>query len=530
MVENKRKKFHDKDKYYRLAKEQGYRSRAAFKLTQINRKFRVLDGARTVLDLCAAPGGWTQVCARSLPNDSSTTIVAVDVHPIRSMGNNVITLVGDVTTEKCKAAIRSELQGAGCDVVLCDGAPNVGASYDKDAYEQNELALHCLKCATEHLKRHGTFITKLYRSADYSAYLWVAKQFFRECQAVKPAASRSQSAEIFLVCQGYVAPDKIDQRMFDPKCVFEQTDGAATGGGDRAQTGEKQAKMNIFHKEYGKKVRSRNGYDMTGLDASMRNIGSVRDFLEGGSEYDPIQMLSDCTGLAFKCQVCRDVPRQKEGEKPVDPGCSCRWYLGHRLTSPEVRTCLSDLKVLNKADFKGLLTWREKLRLDLKAKKAEAKEDGADDAEGASGDEGVAGEPDSDAEDEQIQSEIQALRTKKMREIKRRKKKERDGAAKRRKRAAFGMDLNAIDVPDNDRIFSLATITNSGDLEAAREVDLEDVTDEQLLAGQGDSDDEKDYTMESELDAAYNRYLSSTNDGMAKSGTKMAKRNKRLQR
>ena len=547
MVESsKRKKFHDKDKYYRLAKEQGYRSRAAFKLTQINRKFHVLNGARTVLDLCAAPGGWTQVCSRSLPNDPSTTIVAVDIHPIRPM-RNVITLVGDITTEKCKAAIRAELQGAGCDVVLCDGAPNVGASYDKDAYEQNELALHCLKCATEHLKRHGTFVTKLYRSADYSAYLWVAKQFFRECQAVKPAASRSQSAEIFLVCQGYVAPDKIDQRMFDPKCVFEQTDGAATGGGDKAQTGEKAAKMNIFHKEYGKRVRSRNGYDMTGLDASMRKIGSVRDFLEGGSEYDPIQMLSDCTGLAFKCQVCKDVPRPKEGEKPVDPGCSCRWYLDHRLTSPEVKTCLSDLKVLNKADFKALLTWREKVRADIKARKAAASEDGADDAEGASDDEAAAGELDSDAEEEQIQSEIQALRLKKMREIKRRKKKEREAAAKRRKRAAFGMDLNAIDVPDNDKIFSLATITNAGDLEAAREVDLEQVTDEQLRGGSDDDedglamidgdgegsdsdDDGKDYTMESELDAAYNRYLSNTRDGMAKSGTKMAKRNKRLQR
>ena len=117
-------------------------------------------------------------------------------------GSNVITLVGDITTEKCKAAIRSELQGAGCDVVLCDGAPNVGASYDRDAYQQNELALHALKCASEHLKKHGVFVTKLYRSQDYSAYLWVAKQFFKNVTAVKPTASRSQSAEIFLVCEG----------------------------------------------------------------------------------------------------------------------------------------------------------------------------------------------------------------------------------------------------------------------------------------------------------------------------------------
>ena len=546
MVEHsKRKKFHDKDKYYRLAKEQGFRSRAAFKLTQINRKFNILQNARTVVDLCAAPGGWTQVCSRALPNNPSTTILAVDILPIRSM-KNVITLVGDITTEKCKAAIRSEMQGAGADVVLCDGAPNVGASYDKDAYEQNELALHALKCASEHLKRDGTFVTKLYRSQDYSAYLWVAKQFFRTVQAVKPSASRSQSAEIFLVCQGYIAPDKIDPRMFDPKCVFEQVDGQATGGGDKSQTGEKAAKVNIFHKEFGKRVRSRNGYDMTALDASMRNIGSVSAFLEGGSTNDPIQMLSDCTGLAFFCQICKDVPKPKAGEKETEPECNCNRYLNHRLTTSEVKTCLSDLKVLNKADFKGLLMWRDKMRAERKAAAAAAKDEGSV-ASGTSDNEEDA-EMDSDAEEAQVQSEIEALRLKKLREKKRAKKKEREAAAKRRKRAAFGMDLNAIDVPDNDKIFSLATITNAKDLEAAREIDLEKVTDEQIQ-GNDDSDEEEDglkmqteadsedeeedehnYSLESELDAAYNRYLSNTKDGMAKSGTKMAKRTKKLQK
>mmetsp|Transcript_24827 Transcript_24827/g.44650 ORF Transcript_24827/g.44650 Transcript_24827/m.44650 type:complete len:1047 (+) Transcript_24827:68-3208(+) len=552
MVENKRKKHHDKDKYYRLAKEQGFRSRAAFKLSQINRKFPFLQNAKTVLDLCAAPGGWTQVCARALPNDASTTIVAVDILPIRKM-KSVISLVGDITTEKCKAAIRSEMQGAGADVVLCDGAPNVGASYDKDAYEQNEIALHALKCASEHLKKDGTFVTKLYRSQDYSAYLWVAKQFFRTVQAVKPAASRSQSAEIFLVCEGYIAPDKIDPRMFDPRCVFEQIDGQATGGGDKNQTGEKAATVNIFHKDFSKRVRSRNGYDMSSMDASMRKIGCVSAFLEGGSTNDPIQMLSDCTGLAFFCGVCKDVPKTKDGLE-MELECNCSKYLNHRLTTPEVKTCLSDLKVLNKSDFKGILTWRDKMRDERKAAKdAASAKDGDSVASDAEGNE--KGEMDSDAEDEQVQSEIEALRLKKMRKKKRIKKKERELAAKRRKRAAFGMDLNAIDVPDNNKIFSLATITNAGDLEAAREVDLDKVTEERFVGGGGgdggkkedDSDDEdglamrsdddssededeKNYTLEGELDAAYNRYLTNTRDGMAKSGTKMAKRTKKLQK
>eukprot|EP00957_Ditylum_brightwellii_P204762 15340741-Ditylum_brightwellii.AAC.1 len=98
-----------------------------------------------VIDLCAAPGGWTQVASRTMNkgnNSSSSIIIAVDILPIRKINNNVITIIGDITTEATKAKIKSEMQGAAADVVLADGAPNVGASYDKDAYEQNEIALH----------------------------------------------------------------------------------------------------------------------------------------------------------------------------------------------------------------------------------------------------------------------------------------------------------------------------------------------------------------------------------------------------
>ena len=418
--------------------------------------------------------------------------------------------------------------------VLHDGAPNVGASYDKDAYQQNELALHALKCASEHLRRDGTFVTKLYRSRDYSAYLWAAQRFFHRVQAVKPSASRGQSAEIFLVCQGYLAPDKIDPRLFDPRCVFEQVDGQAAGGGDKAQTGERAAQLRIFHKDYGKRVRSRGGYDMSTLDATMRRIGCVADFLEGGHASDPIQMLSDHTGLAF---FCREDP---------DKDARSRRYLDHPLTTAEVKTCLSDLQVLNKADFKGLLTWRDRMRAEKRRVAAAASEGAA----AGGGDSAVTAPaaPGSDDDDERVQEEIAALRHKKTRELKRKKKKERELAAKRRKRAAFGMDLNAIEVPDHNEIFSLATITNASDLELVRDVDLEKVTmaqvgggaddtseDEEGLATNGgeggiwgDEEDENNYSLEAELNAAYDRYLTNTKDGMAKSGTKMAKRTKKL--
>mmetsp|Transcript_9122 Transcript_9122/g.12954 ORF Transcript_9122/g.12954 Transcript_9122/m.12954 type:complete len:1162 (-) Transcript_9122:205-3690(-) len=609
----KRKKFHDKDKYYKLAKEQGYRSRAAFKLTQINRKFHFLENAKIVLDLCAAPGGWTQVASRTMSSSSASStkpnasggniILAVDILPIRHIGSNVITLIGDITTDKTKAQIRQNLQGASADVVLCDGAPNVGASYDKDAYEQNEIALHALRCATSHLKRHGTFVTKLYRSADYSAYVWVAKMLFGSVQAVKPSASRSQSAEIFLVCSDYLDPTSIDPKMLDPKHVFEQTDGAATGGGDKSQSGQTGGNdgITIFHKKFDEKRRSRVGYDMTQLDGAMRNIGSIVEFIESTSavagidvhdgkkgalaKSDPIRMLSVCTGISFSCHLCND-KSIKNGDNSDDdrPQCSCKMYLEHPLTTSEIKTCLSDLKVLNKADFKGLLNWRSKMREEMRSMRDKSKrhskrenDEGMENEESSSEDDDHHQQQNSEEEEEEIQKDIEEMRRRRERERKRMKKRERRIAGKRRARAALGMDVHAIDVPDNDKIFSLATITSGGMLERAREVDLDKVDDKEIFPDSSDSEDddynndanihdqnhsfvakhskysdvvrdehgniiaqgEEDrineetgysYRLDEELDEAYNRYLAHTKNGNAKAGTKMAKRSKKAMR
>jgi len=552
-----------------------------------------------VIDLCAAPGGWTQVASRTMSTKSSgggsssggggTILLAVDILPIRPIPN-VISLIGDITTEKCKAQIKAQLQTAMADVVLCDGAPNVGASYDRDAYQQNEIALHALKCATQHLKRNGTFVTKIYRSSDYSSYIWVVKQLFEQVQAVKPTASRSQSAEIFLVCTGYLDPTSIDPRMLDPKCVFEQVDGAATGGGDAAQkhaslgsgsgSGSGSGGITIFHKKFDEKRRSRQGYDMDVLDSTMRNIGSVADFIEssgsgmyylglnqnqnqnqqGNNGKDPIQMLSFCTGLSFTCHLCKSKEElEKKGQENVEdvPECNCEFYLHHKLTTLEIKECVADLKVLNKADFKALLTWRERIRKTMEG----ANEDEDDDedvvktgvkksAKRKQDDEDL----DSDAEESRIQKEIEQLRAKKLREQKKVKKKERELQAKRRKRAALGMDLNAIEVPEQESMFSLTAISSAKDLEIAREVDLGKVTDEQIFVeeekeedddvvknehgeviAQGEQDDIDEetgynYRLDRELDAAYDRYLANTKNKAVKTGTKSAKRSKREMR
>jgi len=551
----KRKKFHDKDKYYKLAKEQGLRSRAAFKLSQINRNHPLLHSkTKCVLDLCAAPGGWTQVVGRTC--GPQTAIIAVDILPIRNLGKrNITTIVGDITTDKCKADIkraimettisgttgekRNRNEGT-VDVVLHDGAPNIGASYDKDAFVQTELAVHALRCATQHLRHMGSFVTKIYRSKDSASFQWVVKQLFREVTTFKPKASRQQSAEIFYVCQGYYKPDKIDPRLLDPKHIFEFVDGDTQGGGkDTSRIGTGDKKFNVFHKSWDQAKRQRGGYDTDHLDGTMRHIESVSKFVFGvTSNIDAIQILSTCTGLSFRCDDSADATKEKND-----------FLLNHPFTTNEIKTCIVDLKLLNKGDFKGLVLWREKMLMIWKEQqkgKESDDEDEDDDSDDESSDGGSAGD---DNEDD-IQKEIQKARERKLRERKKAKKKERKLMAKKRMKAAFGMDLNAIEVQEHDAFFTLNTLRSSKDLDKVAEVNLDKVTNEEAFGKDSDDDDSDDeygganfltkkgipnrdeetgysYRMDSELDLAYERFIANTKNSENKIGTKAAKRSKK---
>jgi AdoMet-dependent rRNA methyltransferase SPB1 len=238
----KRKK-HDKDKYYNLARQQGYRARSAFKLIQLNKKYDFLSTAKVCIDLCAAPGGWCQVAAKYMP--ASSIIIGIDLLPIRPI-RGVKTFQCDITTAKCRQIIRQEMQSWQADVVLCDGAPNVGAEYSKDAYVQNELALVALKLAVDVMGRGGTFVSKVFRSQDYNALLWVFKQLFKKVSATKPLSSRNESAEIFVVCEQYLAPHSIDPKLFDPKYVFDQVE-------------NQEKSITIFHPKFGQQKRHREG-------------------------------------------------------------------------------------------------------------------------------------------------------------------------------------------------------------------------------------------------------------------------------
>ncbi|KAM5467479.1 AdoMet-dependent rRNA methyltransferase spb1 [Microsporum audouinii] len=315
------------DKWYRLAKEKGYRARAAFKLIQLNKKYGFLEKSKVLLDLCAAPGSWCQVAAECMPSQS--LIVGVDLSPIKAIPK-VITFQSDITTDKCRATIRQHFKTWKADTVLHDGAPNVGTAWVQDAFSQAELVLQSLKLATEFLIPGGTFVTKVFRSKDYNPLLWVFKQLFTTVEATKPPSSRNVSAEIFVVCLGFKAPKHIDPKFLDPKHVFAEL-----------QDPNPNNEAKVFNPE--KKKRKRDGYEEN--DWTQHKELPATEFI---NTTDPISILGSYNKLTFA----------------QSPGGDLALATLQRLpeTTNEVRMCCEDLKVLGKKDFRQLLRWRIKVR------------------------------------------------------------------------------------------------------------------------------------------------------------------------
>ncbi|THG99899.1 hypothetical protein EW026_g2532 [Hermanssonia centrifuga] len=323
------------DKYYKLAKEQGYRARSAFKLIQLNRKYSFLESARCCIDLCAAPGGWLQVASKYMPVNS--VIVGVDLVPIKPIPR-VITFASDITTTQCRNLIRGELKDWKADVVLHDGAPNVGTAWVQDAYSQSELVLMSMKLAAEFLIKGGTFVTKVFRSADYNNLIWVFNQLFGKVEATKPPSSRIVSAEIFVVCRDFLAPKHIDPKFFDPKHVFKDLSASAPADGDDKAI-ISVAHTNVFQPE--KKRRNRAGYDEG--DYILFKTSGAADYIRC---QDPVTFLGTINQISFITE------EEKE-------------WLKSEVTTTDVKENCRDLKVLGKGDFKALIRWRTALREEI---------------------------------------------------------------------------------------------------------------------------------------------------------------------
>jgi len=184
-----------KDYYYRLAKQEGYRARSAYKLLQINEKFHVIKRGDSVVDLGAAPGGWLQVAAKL----SGGKIVGVDLEGIAPIPG-VVTFQADITHESTVTLVKEAL-GGDADVVICDAAPNLTGAWHRDHAVSVDLSRSALKMAKKLLKPRGNFLVKVFQGDMFPDYINEVRKEFSSVHAHSPLASRKESAETYIVAK-----------------------------------------------------------------------------------------------------------------------------------------------------------------------------------------------------------------------------------------------------------------------------------------------------------------------------------------
>ncbi|KAK6641637.1 putative tRNA (cytidine(32)/guanosine(34)-2'-O)-methyltransferase [Polyplax serrata] len=214
-----------RDIYYRLAKEEGWRARSAFKLLQINEEFNIFENVTRVVDLCAAPGSWSQVLSRklyggnsdgpSLESGKDIKIVAVDLQPMAPLPG-VIQIQGDITKLSTAEEIIQHFSGSPAQLVVCDGAPDVTGLHDIDEFVQSQLLLAAFNITSHILMKGGTFVAKIFRGKDVTLIYSQLKIFFEIVTVAKPRSSRNSSIEAFVVCQNYQPPEDYVPNMSNP--------------------------------------------------------------------------------------------------------------------------------------------------------------------------------------------------------------------------------------------------------------------------------------------------------------------------
>lgn len=211
-----------RDIYYRKAKEIGFRARSAFKLMQIDDEYDLFQNVERVIDLCAAPGSWSQVLssrlyesvaeADRLLQEGKPRVVAVDLQEMAPVPG-VVCLVGDITSKATSEEIISHFEGVKADLVVCDGAPDVTGLHDIDEYMQAQLLLSALNITTNTLREGGSFVAKIFRGRDVSLLYSQLRCFFEEVTVAKPKSSRNSSLESFVVCRFFRLPTNYTPSM-----------------------------------------------------------------------------------------------------------------------------------------------------------------------------------------------------------------------------------------------------------------------------------------------------------------------------
>jgi len=193
-------KEHIADPYVKQAQRDGYVSRAAYKLLEIQQKDQILKKGMTVLELGAAPGGWTQVVAPLI--GASGKLVAVDLLPMEVNMPEVQYIQGDFTEQEVVDQIAEALQGRTLDLVLSDMAPNISGLKSVDQPRAVYLVELALDCAVNTLRPGGAFLAKIFQGAGIETLQRQLRAHFSSLKVRKPAASRAKSREVYLLAQG----------------------------------------------------------------------------------------------------------------------------------------------------------------------------------------------------------------------------------------------------------------------------------------------------------------------------------------
>ena len=190
-----------KDPFFRQSKVQGYRSRSAFKLIEMNKKFKLMNNNTCLLDLGSSPGGWTQVAARKI---TKGRILAVDIKPMEKV-ENADFLRGDLLNSEIYEKIRNYFDKK-VNVVISDIAADTSGNSNLDSYRTGELCLRAMDLAQKILHKDGVFLSKLFMGSIFLEINRKANQCFNKVVKYKPLSSKKESKELYIYCKGISRP------------------------------------------------------------------------------------------------------------------------------------------------------------------------------------------------------------------------------------------------------------------------------------------------------------------------------------
>jgi len=185
-----------RDIYVRQSQVDGYRARSAYKLIEINEKFKIFKNGISVIDLGASPGSWSQYIAKTV---KSGRLVSVDLKYMEEI-DNTIQIKGDFTEIESQDKIKSFFKSK-IDVIVSDMAVNTTGIKDIDAIYTGELAMEAMKFSKNMLVKEGRFVSKIFLGSSFNEIVALGKKIFKEVKVFKPKSSRKESKESFIVCK-----------------------------------------------------------------------------------------------------------------------------------------------------------------------------------------------------------------------------------------------------------------------------------------------------------------------------------------